>query len=163
GRRLCVPRGDVGVEVRIPVEQPPEDREVVTAVREVTGDERRPRMLPNGALERVDHALMVDDAGLIVEAPIRGVDEAVVRRVHRLIHPHRLRDVDANRHPEISAPLEQRVHPRVVDMHAERLRIAVYEPLALVAELADADGTGLEAPLELRHRGWSVARLVVAG
>ena len=78
----------------------------------------------SGAFENVDHARELDDVGLIVETPFEGVHQAVVVLVHRLIHPDRVGDVEADGHVELGSFFPDGVHARVVGMHAGSLDFA---------------------------------------
>jgi hypothetical protein len=127
----------------------------------MAGDEDRARVAGDRALQHRDHAGVVDDARLVVEPPLDGVHQAVVRLVHRLVHPDRVGHVDADRHSELAAALEERRQPRVVEV--EPARPAEPHPEPLVALLAYPACALPVAALELADRRGPVARLIESG
>ena len=104
---------------------------------------------------------MREDVGLVVQPPLIGIHQPVVELIHRLIHPHRIGNMNADRHAELAAFLQQRVDAGIIEMQPPGGGGRVKETFALVAHFSDAFGAGLEAPFQLGHCGRSEARLVV--
>src|SRR5439155_15573869 len=124
---------------------------VVTAVGKVTGDERRARMFLYRPLKRADNLGVTEDAGLVVEPPFQGIHQAVVVAVHRLVHPDRLGDMDADRQTQVSALLQKRIQPRIVDVDSPATATTP-QAAALVDQLPHTLGTSAETAFQLGNR-----------
>ena len=111
------------------------------------------RCLRGRALENVDHAGQPNDIRLIIESPFVGVHQAVIVPVHLLIHPDRIGDMEADGHAKFAALLPDRIHARIVGMHARSLRFSRDQAFALVVNLSHAARTRLLAPLQLLDGG----------
>ena len=109
----------VGRKIGITVEHRTQAVEVGAAVGKMTGNECGAGMLFDSAFERVNDFIMLKHTGVFGDLPFQGVHQAIVGFVDWLVHPFILTDVDVDRHAENGAFFEQRIHARIIDVHAE--------------------------------------------
>ena len=121
------------------------------------------RWRASGALQNFDHAGELDDVGLIVEAPLPGVHQAVVVLVHGLVHPDGIGYVEADGHVQVRRLFRQTASmrgssgciPGAVDFPERR-------PCAFVVDFADAFRARFVAALEFLDGGVGETRRVVS-
>ena len=94
-------------------------------------------MLLHRALERIDHFVVLQHARRIRHPPFPGVHQAVVGLVHRFIHPLVFAHVNVDWHAQLGALRQNRVHARVVDVHAQRVSRRA-KAAAFIAQLTHA-------------------------
>ena len=139
---------DIYIHVRIFVQQRTQTRPVVTHIQIVASDENRVRVLTNSILEGL-YQLVVTQAVSRIYVPYYGIQQTVVRLVHRQVHPVRLCDMDADWHLQLACFSNQRFDTRVVNMNTRAIaRTSVRIAFALVAQLTYTDRTHLMIALQ---------------
>ena len=103
-------------------------------------------MLLDRALQDVNHSGMAYDVRLIVQSPMEGIHQSIVRVVHRFVHPDGIGNVKTHRQAQLAATFKQGVHARIVRMHAKSIHGVRNEALSLVMEFTNPAGACLMAP-----------------
>ena len=137
--------------------------EVIGKVGEMDGDKSGVRMAVDSTFQDIDHPGEPHDTGLVVQAPFHSVHKTIVGGVHGLVHPDRVGHVDGYGEAQLTACRQQRIHPRVIQVHPPRLHRGVEQPFALIPDFANAGGSCPDAALQLRHRCRAETGLIAAG
>lgn len=132
---LAEPRGDVDVEVRVFVEQAPDEPEILRGATEMGADERRPRMTRDEPPESGQQVVERWKSRVVgpfcrpgrPEMPVRvGVEllPALVPGVERLEEGDRVGDVDDDREVKLCGGGPERIEAPVVDRDETAVWIA---------------------------------------
>ena len=104
----------------------------------MAGDESRVTMFLDRTLQNVNHSRELHDVRLIIQAPIKGIHQPIIRIVHGLVHPDGIGNMNAHLHTQLTTPLEQRIHSGIIRMHAVGIHRARSEAFPLIVQLADS-------------------------
>ena len=79
-------------------------------------------MLFDGALQNVNHSRMPHNVWLIVESPVEGIHQSVIRVIHGFVHPDGISHMDTHRQAQLTAAFKQGVHARIIRVHAKSIQ-----------------------------------------
>ena len=101
---------------------------------------------------------------LLLPLPVERLHQSVIGTVHGFIHPFGLRDVYVHRETQFGTLFKERIHSRVIRMHAPRRRITVIEkPLPLISKLPDTFCPLIHTSFQFRHCSRSESGFIIAG